>query len=50
MIKVIKKIDSIPVKLKELMKVVKEAGGSLEEQIKAQKILNNYLKQAKKDE
>ena len=50
MIKVIKKIDSIPVQLKELMKVVKEAGGSLEEQMKAQKVLKKYLKQAEKDE
>ena len=48
MIKVIKKIDSIPVQLKELMKVVKEAGGSLEEQMKAQKVLKKYLKQYEK--
>ena len=42
MTKVIKKLDSKPKILKELMKAVKEAGGSLEEQLKAQEILWEY--------
>ena len=43
MIKVIKKINSIPLKLKELMIAVKEAGGDLDQQMNAQKIFKNYL-------
>ena len=50
MTKVINKLDSKPKKLKELMKAVKEAGGSLEEQIKAKETLKNYLKQAEENE
>ena len=38
---VINKIDSTSLKLKELMKAVKEAGVSLEEQEKVQKTLKN---------
>ena len=34
-------------KIKELMKAVKEAGGDLEQEIKARKILKNYLQQTK---
>ena len=45
---VINKIDSTSLKLKELMKAVKEAGGSLEEQEKAQKTLKNYFKKTNK--
>ena len=45
---VINKIDSTSLKLKELMKAVKEAGGSLEEQGKAQKTLKNYFKKDNK--
>ena len=44
---VINKIDSISLKLKELMKAVKEAGGSLEEQKKAQVTLMDYFKKNK---
>jgi len=40
----IKKIYSTTLKLKELMKAVKEADGSLREQMKAQEILQNYFK------
>ena len=50
MIKVIKKINSIPLKLKELMIAVKEAGGDLDQQMNAQKIFKNYFKQAEEDE
>ena len=46
--KVIKRPDSTSLKLKELMKAIEEAGGSLEEQIKARGIFKNYLKQVKK--
>ena len=38
---VIKISDSTDLKLKKLMKSVKEAGGSLEEQKQAEKILKN---------
>ena len=50
MIKVIKKINSIPLKLKELMIAVKKAGGDLDQQMNAQKIFKNYFKQAEEDE
>ena len=43
--KVIKRPCSTSLKLKELMKAVKEAGGDLEQEIKARKILKDYLKQ-----
>ena len=40
--KIIKRPCSTSLQLKELMKAVKEAGGSLEEQLKAQEILWEY--------
>ena len=43
---VIKKIDSTALKLKELMKAVKEAGGNLDTQMKAQETLKNYFKKS----
>ena len=48
-IKIVKIPDSTSLKLKELMKAVKEAGGNLEQQMKAQKILENYLKQTEEE-
>ena len=48
--KVIKRSCSTSLQLKELMKAVKEAGGSLEEQIRAKETLKNYLKQAEGNE
>ena len=48
--KVVKKIDSISLKLKQLMKAVKELGGSFEEELKAKNIFKNYFKQTKVDE
>ena len=45
--KVIKRPCSTSKKIKELMKAVKEAGGDLEQEIKARKILKNYLQQTK---
>ena len=47
--KIIKRPCSTSLKLKELMKAVKEAGGNLEQEMKARKILKNYLEQAKKN-
>ena len=41
--KVIKRPCSTSLKLKELMKTVNEAGGSLEQEMKARKILKIYL-------
>ena len=43
---VIKRPCSNSKKLKKLMKAVKEAGGNLEQEMKARKILKNYLQQA----
>ena len=48
--KVIKRPCSTSLKLKELMKAVKEAGGDLEQEIKARKILKDYLKQAEEND
>ena len=48
--KVIKRPCSTSMKLKELIKAVKEAGGNLEQEMKARKILKNYLEQAKEKE
>ena len=46
---VIKKIDSTSLKLKELIKAVKEAGGNLDIQMKAQEILKNYFIKAEQE-
>ena len=43
--KIIKRPCSTSLKLKKLMKAIKEAGGSLEQQIKARNIVRDYLKQ-----
>ena len=43
--KVIKRPCSNSKKLNELMKAVKEAGGNLEQEMKARKMLKNYLRQ-----
>ena len=43
--KIIKRPCSTSMKLKELMKAVKDAGGNLEQELKARKILMNYLEQ-----
>ena len=48
--KIIKRPCSTSLQLKELMKAVKDAGGSLEEQIRAKETLKNYLKQAEGNE
>jgi len=48
--KVIKRPCSTSLKLKELMKAIKEAGGNLEQEIKARKILKDYLKQAEEND
>ena len=50
MMKVIKNLGSTSKKLKELMKAVKEAGGSFDQEMKARKILTKYFKQADEDE
>ena len=47
--KVIKRPCSTSLTLKELMKAIKEAGGSLEQELKARKILKNYLKQTEEN-
>ena len=47
---IVKKSQSPSQKLKELMKAIKELGGSEEQQLKAKQILKNYFKQAEKDE
>ena len=43
MMKIVKNISSTSKKLKELMKAVKKAGGTFEDEIKARKILKYYL-------
>ena len=43
--KIIKRPCLTSLKLKKLMKAIKEAGGNLEQEKKAQKILSDYLKQ-----
>ena len=48
--KIIKRPCSTSLKLKKLMKAIKEAGGSFEQEMKARKILRDYLKQSKVDE
>ena len=47
--KVIKRPCSTSLKLKELMNAIKEAGGNFEQEMKARKILKNYLEQAASD-
>ena len=48
--KIIKRPCSTSKKLKELINAVKEAGGNLEQEMKARKILRDYLKQSEVDE
>ena len=48
--KIIKRPCSTSLKLKKLMKAIQEAGGSLEQEIKARKILSDYLKKAEVNE
>ena len=45
----IKKIDPTSLKLKELMEAIKEAGGNLEAQRKAQETLKDYFKKSDKN-
>ena len=47
--KIIKRPGSTSLKLKELIKAVQEAGGDLEQERKARKVLKNYLEQAEED-
>ena len=47
--KIIKRTCSSSLKLKELMKAIKKAGGSLEQELKARKILKAYMKQTDDD-
>ena len=44
--KIIKRPCSTSLKLNKLMKAINEAGGSLEQETKARKILRDYLKQS----
>ena len=46
--KIVKNISSTSKKLKELMKAVKKAGGTFEDEIKARKILKYYFSNKKK--
>ena len=48
--KIIKRPCPTSLQLKYLMKAIKEAGGSLEQEIKARKIIRDYLKQAELNE
>ena len=48
--KIIKRPCSTSSILKKLMEAIKEAGGNVEQEMKARKILKNYLKQAEDNE